>query len=68
MKKNHNIIEITVLLKRQTNLAVLVQGDIGEKPKDVWLPKSQVEIEPLDEKDFVKIQLPVWLAEDKGLI
>lgn len=68
MKKNHNIIELLVQVKRQTDAAIMVAGDIGKKQKDIWLPKSQIEIDSVDEKGFAHIQIPEWLAEDKGLI
>lgn len=59
MKKNHDIIEITALIKHETEKAVLVENLKG---KDVWLPKSQCDVEGK------YIQLPDWLATDKELI
>ncbi len=32
-----------------------------------WLPKSQVEID-LIKNDIYEVELPVWLAREKGLI
>ena len=39
-----------------------------------WLPKSQVEIEPIistslkGPQDIYEVELPVWMAREKGLI
>ena len=58
MKKNHDIIEVAVDLKHETEKAYLItDGD-----KDHWLPKSQCEFE-----DGI-MQMPEWLAMEKGLI
>lgn len=57
--RNHDIIEINIKPKRETENAVMVENIKGE---NVWLPKSQVEV------DNEGIQMPEWLAEDKGLI
>lgn len=62
--KNHDIIEISCQKKHETEKAILV---VNLKDKDVWLPKSQIEIDS-DEKGIVELQMPEWLALDKGLI
>lgn len=36
----------------------------GDGEKEVWIPKSQIE---LDEEDCT-FNIPRWLAEEKGLI
>lgn len=57
------MIEITLLIKHETDKAYLVSdGD-----RDVWLPKSQVELldQIEDEGDF---EISEWLAKDKELI
>lgn len=60
MKRNHEIIEIACQVKHETEKAFLVfDGD-----KDVWLPKTQCE---WDGRDKV-MQMPEWLAMEKGLI
>lgn len=60
MKKNHNIIELSVIIKHETDKAIMVENLKG---KDIWLPKSQVEVDSPTE-----IQIPEWLAVDKELI
>jgi len=55
-------VEVQVAVKMKTKQAILV--DDGDK--DVWLPKSQAEIVEDGGKTFV--QLPRWLAVDKGLV
>lgn len=59
MKKNHDIIELKLTAQVITDKAIMVENLKGEK---VWLPKSQCEI------DDDSIQIPEWLALDKGLI
>jgi len=56
--KNHDIITIDVKPKHETEKAYLFENLKG---KDVWIPKSQCEYD-------VELQLPEWLALDKGLI
>jgi hypothetical protein len=58
MKRNHSIITIEIELKHETDRAYLVDND-GE---DVWVPKSQCEY------DNGELQIPEWLAKDKGLV
>ena len=63
MAKNHDIIELQVLIKRSTEKAIMVEN---LKRRDVWLPKSQVEIDGPTSR--TTIQLPEWLAIDKELV
>ena len=60
-------VEVSVTFKRETERAVLVHdGD-----KDVWLPKSQIEIEGgewPEEGEACDVLVAEWLAKDKGLI
>lgn len=58
--KNHDIIEVAVEIKHQTEKAILVTNLRG---LNTWLPKSQIEINSENE-----ISLPEWLAVDKELI
>ncbi len=50
----------------ETDLAILVDIDGDE----VWLPKSQIEMSDgsLDAGDLIEIDVPDWLAEEKGLL
>lgn len=59
MKRNHEIIEISAQMKRETENAVLLfDGAI-----EAWIPKSQVE----DNGDGT-FSMPEWLAMDKGFL
>jgi len=61
-----NIIDIDVEITARTEKAVLVHT--GDKMKSVWLPLSQIEIEPSGVGGVETVTLPEWLALDKGLI
>ena len=62
-----NIIDIDVEVTARTEKAVLVHT--GTKEQAVWLPLSQVEIEPNGAFDGIETAtLPEWLALEKGLI
>lgn len=62
-----NIIDIDVEVAHRTEKAVLVHTGIKEQA--VWLPFSQVEIEPNGAFDGIEtVTLPEWLALEKGLI
>ncbi len=57
-------IEITVDILRETDAAILVSdGD-----REVWLPKSQIEYSGDPGDESVCVEIPEWLAEEKGLI
>lgn len=60
-----DVVDINVHLHHETGKAVLV-SDTGDKADAVWLPLSQVEIEP--EGATHVVTLPEWLATEKGLI
>jgi hypothetical protein len=60
-------VELELLWKGETAAAYLVTDD--EDGKDVWLPKSQVEIEEGAELQSVSsFLIPEWLAIEKGLV
>jgi len=61
-----NIIDISVEVTARTAKAVLVHQ--GDKEDAVWLPLSQIEIEPSGIAGIETVTLPEWLAQDKGLI
>ena len=62
-----NIIDVDVEVLHSTDKAVLVHT--GNKESAVWLPFSQIEIEPNGAFDGIEtVTLPEWLALDKGLI
>lgn len=58
MKKNHSIVVIPCELVTETDLAYLV----FDGRKSAWVPKSQCEYEDGE------LQIPEWLAVDKGLV
>ena len=58
--------EILVQIHHETDKAILVSLD-GDKKKAVWLPRSQIEIEDKG-KGIHEITIPIWLAEEKGLV
>lgn len=45
-------------------------GEITEKERLIWLPLSQVEVDPSDYDvgDTVQITVPLWLAKEKELV
>ena len=61
-----NIIDIDVEVVHRTEKAVLVHT--GDKNQAVWLPFSQIEIEPSGIGGIETVTLPEALALDKGLI
>lgn len=61
-----DIIDITVEKLHETASAVLVTATVADK--GVWLPKSQIEIEPADTGGLYVVALPEWLAVEKGLV
>jgi hypothetical protein len=59
-KRNHDIIEVAGEVRHETEKAY----KFFDGKTTVWLPKSQCE---WDETDRT-MQMPEWLAMDKGLI
>lgn len=59
-------VELELLWKGETAAAYLVED---EDERDVWLPKSQVELETGSEIAHVcTFLIPEWLAIEKGLV
>ncbi len=61
------MIEITMMLYHETELAILVSEGSGEK---IWLPKSQVEIVAryeMDKPTEIDLEIPMWLADQHNL-
>jgi hypothetical protein len=63
---SHGLVDVLVRLHHETDKAILV-SDSGEEKDAVWLPRSQIEIEP-KKPGYIEVTLPEWLAMDKGLI
>lgn len=67
MSREAKEVELELLWKGETAAAYLVCED--EEGKDVWLPKSQVDVAEGDEPGMVTTFLvPEWLAIEKGLV
>lgn len=71
MTGNSDLTDVMVTVHAETKLAILVSDD-GDERRAVWLPKSQVEIAPNPatggSRAIVLVTLPIWLAENKGLL
>ena len=61
-----NIIDIEGAVEARTEKAVLFHT--GDKSKAVWLPLSQVEVDDTGIGGIETVTLPMWLAQEKGLI
>lgn len=61
------LVDLTMHVHAETKAAVLASDD-GEEANAVWLPKSQIEMEPLRDKRFYEITMPTWLAAKHKLI
>jgi hypothetical protein len=57
----------TVHLHRDEPLSFLVSLD-GVEGHGAWLPKSQIMYEPLGLGGKLSIEVPDWLAREKGLV
>ena len=60
-------VEIERYEMHRTDLAIRVSPDGREGAGCMWLPLSQIEIEPADTKGMIKITMKGWLAKEKGL-
>jgi hypothetical protein len=62
------VTDLTLHLHAQGEKAILV-SDTGNRVDAVWLPLSQIEVEPHPyHANTVKIVCPIRLAQAKGLI
>ena len=62
-------VEIEGIVKAVTDKAVLLTLD---DDTEEWIPKSQIEdcdvdVDDLEKGDKIRIEIPAWLAEEKGL-
>lgn len=61
------LVDLTLQKLHETDRAVLVTDSGPESA--VWLAKSLIEIEPNAENaGLVDVTLPLWLAEERGLV
>ena len=60
------VVDVTVQVLARTARAVLVTD--GTPDEAVWVPLSQIEIEPSSRAGYHIVTLPAWLAMEKGLL
>lgn len=60
-----DLVTINAFLKAETEKAILIENI---KKENVWIPKSQCEFEVSNDGKSFDIEMPEWLAMDKGLI
>lgn len=63
-KLSDNYVDVEVLIKRETEKAVL----LNDGDNDVWLPKSMCSTNGLEVNETGKVTMPRWVAEEKGLV
>ena len=64
----HPILVDLILFEHHRTPAAVLVSDTGEEKRAVWLPLSQVEIEPAPSHSGgreILVTLPVWLAQAK---
>jgi hypothetical protein len=61
-----DLVEVDAVLHHETGKAFLVSTD-GNRDNAEWLPKSQCQ-EVERRKRSIKLEMPEWLAADRGLI
>ena len=71
------LVEVGCEYVTQTDDAVMVRVYVGtsKSSSSVWLPKSQIDdysgfddYEDLDRDDPISLFIPMWMAEEKGLV
>jgi hypothetical protein len=65
--RKSDLIDVTVILKRENDKAIAVVERDDKDVKWIWLPKSLIEIERKSAA-IVEVTLPEWLAKKTGLI
>ena len=61
-----DLLDMTLHLHFKTDKSIKVSDD-GDEDNAVWLPLSQIELEPKGGA-LVEVTLPEWLAIEKGLV
>lgn len=66
---------VTCRVLNETERAVRITTDEGSNRKSaswtknsIWLPKSQITIDPADKPGYSNITMPEWLAIRSGLV
>lgn len=62
-----DLVDLTLIRVHETDKAVLV-SETEDSDKEVWLPKSQIEIEKTKKYNVIVVTMPEHLAHSKGLI
>jgi hypothetical protein len=62
-----NLIDILGFQHVETERAIRF-SETGDDKDAVWLPRSQIEIEPASKAGYITVTMPEWLAKEKGLI
>jgi hypothetical protein len=62
-----DLVDLTLVKVHETEKAILV-SETEDSEEEVWLPKSQIEIEPTKKSNVVVVTMPEHLAHSKGLI
>lgn len=57
-----NLVDVTGEVRQDREKSIL----FFDGTREVWLPKSQIEIE--SKGKLVEVTMPEWLAQEKGLI
>jgi hypothetical protein len=68
MTMKSDVVDLSVVLLRQTERAILVNETEDNSAQSVWLPKSKVEFDDVTLGTITTVTLPEWLATEKGLI
>ncbi len=61
-------VTVTIIDDDESRLAILVDYGVDH---DVWIPRSQIKDQtenPFQEGDTLEIEIPEWLALEKGMI
>lgn len=69
-KFDSDLVDVSVIVKAETDKAYKVWAGT-DKDEDVWLPKSQIEIEYGPRRNgsrVATVTMPQWLAHEKKLI
>jgi hypothetical protein len=63
-----DILTFTVTIIKETDMAIGCSEHEASEDVEFWLPKSQIEYdESCGEGETIDVQMPRWLADEKGL-
>jgi hypothetical protein len=63
----HELVQLHMVKHMQTGKALLLSVD-GDEDAAVWLPKSQIDVTESDEKGYLYVTMPEWLAKKNELL